>query len=98
MADGKKTPPNSETLDDYKIVSVKRESWVQDSNIWSVEFDVKPKHNPDADIDPSKSPYMYGWVAGNGEIVGDWVRGKSLFVRAIKTDGVVTLEVIGTGL
>ena len=94
MADGTKTPSNSETLEDYKINSVVDVG----INVWAVNFDVKPKHNPDAEIDPSQSPYMYSWVAGNGEVDGDWIRGKSLFVHAVKLDGIVKLEIIGTGL
>lgn len=94
MADGTKTPPNSKTLEEYKINSVEGVG----INLWAVKFDVKPKHNPDADIDSSKSPYMYGWVAGNGVIDGDWVRGKSLSVYVVKTDGVIKLSILGTGL
>lgn len=63
---------NAETLQDYKIKSVKKvvpdgpvaayqlpENKVKDitATIWEVTFDVMPKHNPEADIDPSKSPY-----------------------------------------
>lgn len=98
MGDGTQTPPNRETLEDYRVISAEKVDHVDNPNIWFVTFDVKPKHNADADFDPMRGPYMYGWVAGNGELTGDWVLGKMLFVSAVKTDGVVTLEVLGTGL
>jgi DNA-directed RNA polymerase specialized sigma24 family protein len=41
---------------------------------------------------------MYSaWVAGNGEIEGDWIRRKELIVGVIKESNVYHLRLIGTG-
>jgi hypothetical protein len=37
------------------------------------------------------------WIAGNGEVQGDWVRNKFLFIGAIQDSAAVHLRIIGTG-
>ncbi len=37
------------------------------------------------------------WVAGNGEIDGDWVRNKQLIIGFKREAGMITLRVMGTG-
>ena len=70
-------------LQDCKINSATSEA----TNTWLVSFNVLPKDGPDA------------WMAGNGEL-GDngWVINKSMYVYVVKTNGVVNLTVLGTGL
>ena len=47
-------------------------------------------------VQPAKMLYS-DWVAGNGEIQGDWVRNKGLFVRVFEEGGAWHLKMLGTG-
>jgi len=71
------------TLQDYTINSVTAEA----VNTWLVNYSVLPKAGQN------------GWMAGNGETgQNGWVVNKTMYVYAVKTDGVVNLTVLGTGL
>ena len=76
-----------DTVQDYTVNSVEPQDPNTYPDTWLVSYNVLPKGEPDA------------WMAGNGEL-GDngWVVNKSIYVSAVKTDGVVNLTVIGTGL
>lgn len=75
---------NDGSLQDYKINRVE----MIDTNTWNIVFDVLPKQE-----DAAK------WYAGNGEEGQDgWIVNKALFVNVFQNDGLINLEVIGTGL
>ena len=78
---------SDDTLQDYKINSAELYDLEFLRNVWRVDFSVLPKegHN--------------GWMAGNGGLgENGWIVNKMLFVYVTKTDGVVDLWIIGTGL
>ena len=54
--------------------------------IGTVAFSVRPPNGDFSD-----------WIAGNGEVVGEWIRNKFLFIGVIKGAGAVHLRIIGTG-
>lgn len=75
---------SSESLQDYTINSVQE----ADKNTWRITFSVFPSEG-----------YEVTWMAGNGVIdENGWIVEKSLFVYVVKTNGVVDLKVLGTGL
>ena len=58
------------------------------TNTWHISFNVLPK-----DGEEQK------WFAGNGEAgENGWIMKKGLYVYAVKTDGAVKLDILGTGL
>jgi len=72
------------TLHEYTINNIELHS----TNVWFVDYSVLPKDG-----------HTMEWIAGNGEFGEDgWIVHKSLFVHVVKTDGVVHLRIIGTGL
>ena len=85
-----------DALQDYTINSVQwcdpndwANDWTSplDPNIWIVDYSVLPKdgHNE--------------WIAGNGWYgENGWIVHKMLFVYVVKTNGVVGLRILGTGL
>ena len=78
---------DAEDLQDFTV-----ESAVLDSpNTWIVGYSVLPKDIPDEGDSL--------WIAGNGEYgENGWIVGKAFYVYVVKTDGVVDLRIIGTGL
>ena len=80
-------------LVEYEIVEVKEDSGLiavrQEKGldvIGTISFSVRPV----------KMEYS-GWIAGNGEIQGEWVRSKFLFIGYSKDPDAVHLRLIGTG-
>ncbi len=75
---------------EYEILDVKADagSGLQQKMdiMGSVTFSVRPVQMEYSD-----------WVAGNGEVDGEWVRSKFLFIGAIKDGSAVHLKIIGTG-
>ena len=78
---------DEEELQDYTVDSAVLDS----TNTWIVGYSVLPKEVPDEGDSH--------WIAGNGEYGEDgWIVGKSFYVYVVKSDGVVDLRVLGTGL
>ena len=78
---------DAEDLKDYEVSSAVLDS----TNTWIVGYSVLPMEVPDQGDSH--------WIAGNGEYgENGWIIGKSFYVYVVKTDGVVDLRVIGTGL
>ena len=61
----------------YKINHCNMIYYYNDEFICSVNYDIKPNGNLE------NSP----WIAGNGKIEGDWIKGKSVFLNFKKKNG-----------
>ena len=78
---------DKDTLKDFTVNSAILDS----TNTWIVNYSVLPN---DVSEEGSSS-----WIAGNGEYgENGWIVDKSFYVYVIKTDGIVELRIIGTGL
>ncbi|MBR6034329.1 MAG: hypothetical protein IKP28_06385 [Clostridia bacterium] len=64
-------------LSSYKINSCNMIYYYDDEFVCVVNYDVKPNGSVE------NSP----WLAGNGEIVGDWIKGKGVFLSFKKENG-----------
>jgi hypothetical protein len=87
------TPDSPSRLEEYEILEViVPPEWQHlvaeqpDAFVAEVIFSVRPVHSPSPD-----------WIAGNGNIGEDnWINNKSLFMIVMKSEGVYTLDFLGT--
>ena len=74
-------------LEDYEMGEIRIFEADEKRLSFNVTFSVKPDSQASLDW----------WISGNGRQEGVWIRGKSLFVTALRSGDVFLIESLGTG-